>query len=93
MSGIDILRAIQRDGTTTRRDADGRELSAFVYDALKLGAAGFLTKAATIDEICDAVASARGATVLAPEVQSASLASCAHASYLHGAVRPRESNT
>jgi two-component system nitrate/nitrite response regulator NarL len=72
MTGIDVLRAIQRDGNGTRvvmLTADSS--SAFVYDALKLGASGFLTKAATIDAICDAVASAaRGATVLAPEVQS-----------------------
>lgn len=72
MAGIDVLRALQRDGNGTRvvmLTADSS--SAFVYDALKLGASGFLTKAATIEAICDAVASAaRGATVLAPEVQS-----------------------
>ena len=72
MSGMEILRAIQRDGSATRvvmLTADSS--SAFVYDALKLGASGFLTKAATIDAICDAVTiAARGATVLAPEVQS-----------------------
>jgi two-component system nitrate/nitrite response regulator NarL len=72
LTGIEILRALQRDGNGTRvvmLTADNS--SAFVYDALKLGASGFLTKAATIDAICDAVASAaRGATVLAPEVQS-----------------------
>jgi two-component system nitrate/nitrite response regulator NarL len=72
MSGIDILRAIQRDSNGTRVVMlTAESSSAFVYDALKLGASGFLTKAATIDAICDAVASAaRGATVLAPEVQS-----------------------
>jgi two-component system nitrate/nitrite response regulator NarL len=72
MTGIDILRAMQRDGDQTHvvmLTAEGS--SAFVYDALKLGASGFLTKAATMDAICDAVAAAaRGATVLAPEVQS-----------------------
>jgi two-component system nitrate/nitrite response regulator NarL len=72
MTGVDILRAMQRDGDATHvvmLTADSS--SAFVYDALKLGASGFLTKAATMDAICDAVvAAARGATVLAPEVQS-----------------------
>jgi two-component system nitrate/nitrite response regulator NarL len=72
LNGIDILRAIQRHGHATHvvmLTADGS--SAFVYEALKLGASGFLTKAATMEAICDAVAAAaRGATVLAPEVQS-----------------------
>jgi two-component system nitrate/nitrite response regulator NarL len=82
MSGMEILRAIQRDGSATRVVMlTAESSSAFVYDALKLGASGFLTKAATIDAICDAVAiAARGATVLAPEVQSA----------LAGEVRSRE---
>ncbi len=45
--------------------------SGLVYDVIRLGVAGFLTKAATIDEICDAItAVARGQTVLAQEVQS-----------------------
>src|SRR5262249_29455923 len=72
MSGMEILRAIQRDGSATRVVMlTAESSSAFVYDALKLGASGFLTKAATIDAICDAVTiAARGATVLAPEVQS-----------------------
>lgn len=84
MSGIDILRALQRDGTGTRVVMlTAENSSAFVYDALKLGASGFLTKAATIDAICDAVASAAGgATVLAPEVQSG----------LAGELRLREMN-
>jgi two-component system nitrate/nitrite response regulator NarL len=38
---------------------------------VKLGVAGFLTKAATLAQICDTIAAvARGETVLAPEVQS-----------------------
>jgi two-component system nitrate/nitrite response regulator NarL len=42
-----------------------------VYDALQLGACGFLSKAATMSAICDAiVAVARGETVLAPDVQT-----------------------
>lgn len=72
LDGLEIVRAIQRDSMPTRvvmLSADSsRE---YVYDALKLGAAGFLTKAATLTVICDTIAAvARGATVLAPEIQS-----------------------
>jgi two-component system nitrate/nitrite response regulator NarL len=72
LAGIDILRAVQRDSVPTRviiLSAD--DSGALVYEAVQLGAAGFLTKVATLNEICDAVAAvARGGTVLAPEVQS-----------------------
>jgi two-component system nitrate/nitrite response regulator NarL len=72
MDGLDVLRAVQRDDIPTRvvmLSADSS--SGLVYDAVKLGAAGFLTKAATLDQICDAVvAVANGETVLAPEIQS-----------------------
>jgi two-component system, NarL family, nitrate/nitrite response regulator NarL len=72
LDGIDVVRAIVRDGLSTRvvmLSADSS--SGFVYDVVKLGVAGFLTKAATLDEICDTVAAvARGETVLAPEIQS-----------------------
>lgn len=45
---------------------------ALVYDLVKLGVAGYLTKLATVREICDAVvAVARGDTVLAPQAQAA----------------------
>jgi len=72
LEGLDVVRALQRDGVATSvvmLSADSsREL---VYDAVQLGAAAFLTKASTLDQICDAVvAVARGETVLAPEVQS-----------------------
>jgi two-component system nitrate/nitrite response regulator NarL len=72
LDGLDVLRAVQRDKLPTlvvMLSADSS--SGLVYDAVKLGAAGFLTKAATLDQICDAVvAVAKGETVLAPEVQS-----------------------
>jgi two-component system, NarL family, nitrate/nitrite response regulator NarL len=72
LDGLDVLRAVQRDSIPTRvvmLSADSS--SGLVYDAVKLGAAGFLTKAATLDQICDAVvAVAEGETVLAPEIQS-----------------------
>jgi|HubBroStandDraft_1064217.scaffolds.fasta_scaffold239895_1 two-component system nitrate/nitrite response regulator NarL len=72
LDGLDVVRALQRDEHPTRvvmLSADSS--SGLVYDAIKLGAAGFLTKGATLDQICDAViAVARGETVLAPEIQS-----------------------
>jgi two-component system, NarL family, nitrate/nitrite response regulator NarL len=72
LTGVDVLRAVQRDSLPTRviiLSAD--ESGPLVYEAVQLGAAGFLSKAATLMEICDAVAAvARGGTVLAPEVQS-----------------------
>jgi two-component system nitrate/nitrite response regulator NarL len=70
--GTDILRALVRDSVSTRVIIlSGASSGALVYEALRLGAAGFLTKLATIEEICDAiVAVARGRTVLAPEIQS-----------------------
>jgi two-component system nitrate/nitrite response regulator NarL len=70
--GTDILRALEREAVPTRAIIlSGSSSGSLVYEALHLGAAGFLTKLATIDEICDAiVAVARGRTVLAPEVQA-----------------------
>jgi two-component system nitrate/nitrite response regulator NarL len=72
LNGIDVARAIVRDALPTRvlmLSADSS--SGTVYDAIKLGVAGFLTKAATLDQICNTVAAvARGETVLAQEIQS-----------------------
>lgn len=72
LNGLQVVGAIERDGLPTRAvmlSADSaRDL---VYDAVKLGAAGFLTKASTLDQICNAIVTvARGGTVLAPEVQA-----------------------
>jgi two-component system nitrate/nitrite response regulator NarL len=71
LTGVDVLRAVRRDSVPTRviiLSAD--DSGSLVYEAVQLGAAGFLTKLATLTEICDAVAVvARGGTVLAPEVQ------------------------
>jgi two-component system nitrate/nitrite response regulator NarL len=72
LDGVGIIHAIQRDSVPTRvvmltADADGR----FVYEAVELGVAAFLTKAATLGAICDAIAAvSRGDMVLAPEVQT-----------------------
>jgi two-component system nitrate/nitrite response regulator NarL len=72
LTGVEILRAVKRDSVPTRviiLSAD--DSGSLVYEAVQLGAAGFLTKVATLTEICDAVAAvARGATVLAPEIQA-----------------------
>jgi two-component system nitrate/nitrite response regulator NarL len=71
LNGIDVARAIVREALPTRvlmLSADSS--SGVVYDAIKLGVAGFLTKAATLDRITSTVlAVARGETVLAEEVQ------------------------
>ena len=73
LSGLEVLRAIQRSDVSTAVLL----LSAFTdselaYEAAAGGARGYLTKDATREEVCDAVvAIARGGTVLAPEVQTA----------------------
>jgi len=72
MSGLGILRAVRDESLGTRvliltRD----DSSALVYEAMQLGAAGFVTKTATLTEIYDAVAAvADGGTVLGPQVQA-----------------------
>jgi two-component system nitrate/nitrite response regulator NarL len=72
LDGVDVVRAIANEGLSTRvvmLSAD--DSSALVYEVIKLGVSGFLTKAANMSEICDAVAAvARGETALAPEVQA-----------------------
>jgi two-component system nitrate/nitrite response regulator NarL len=72
LDGAGVVRALEHDSLPTRivmLSADSS--SALVYDVVKLGVAGFLTKAATITEICDTIAAvAQGETVLAPAVQS-----------------------
>jgi len=72
LSGVEILRAVQHDLTSTRVIIlSAEDSSSLVYEAMQLGAAGFLTKLATLAEICDAIlVVARGGTVIAPEVQS-----------------------
>ena len=76
LDGAQVAAAVTRDGLTTRVLL----LSAFadeqiVFRALEAGAAGYLTKDATRDEIARAtLAVGRGGTVLAPEL-AAGLAS------------------
>lgn len=72
LGGTEILRTIQREELATRvvmLSADSS--SALVYETVSLGGAAFLTKAATLVEICDTVSAvARGEIVLAAEVQA-----------------------
>jgi two-component system, NarL family, nitrate/nitrite response regulator NarL len=71
LSGEQLLNAVARDGLHTRvvmiaACPDPEQ----VYSALADGAAGYLTRDADARELCDAItAVARGATVLAPELQ------------------------
>jgi two-component system, NarL family, nitrate/nitrite response regulator NarL len=73
LGGLDVLRAIERDGLP----AKVLFVSAFfdseiVYAALAGGAAGYLSKDSSGGQICDSIAAiARGQTVLGPEVQIA----------------------
>lgn len=61
MQGLDVLAELDRRGIPTRvvllTAATDSEL---VYEAIALGAAGYLSKEATREEICDAVAAAAG---------------------------------
>jgi two-component system nitrate/nitrite response regulator NarL len=72
IDGVELIRAITESGLPTRivmLSADSS--SGLVYDVVRLGVGGFLTKAATLEQICDTIrAVARGETVLAAEIQS-----------------------
>jgi two-component system nitrate/nitrite response regulator NarL len=71
LSGEQVLNAVARDGLRTRVVMiAARPEPERVYSALAVGAAGYLTRDADARELCDAItAVARGATVLAPELQ------------------------
>jgi two-component system nitrate/nitrite response regulator NarL len=72
LAGVEVVRAIAAEQIQTRVVmVSGNHSSSVVYEVIKLGVSGFLTKAANLTEICDAVAAvARGETVLAPEAQA-----------------------
>ncbi len=94
LPGMEILRAIQRDAADTRVVIlSGDDSGSLVYESVQLGAAGYLTKAATLTEICDAVAAvARGHAVLAPQVQAGLVAEVQTRSGPSGPlISPRES--
>ena len=76
LDGLQIVRALRRDGVPSRV----LMLSAFtdgpvVHELLSAGAAGFLPKSVERVEVCDAIESlARGNTVLEPSLQDGLLA-------------------
>lgn len=68
--GMRVLNGLVRDGAPTQVVVlSGHLESAIVYSALAAGASGYLSKDASADAICDAIATvARGGTLLPPEV-------------------------
>jgi two-component system, NarL family, nitrate/nitrite response regulator NarL len=73
LDGLAVLRALQRDGPGVRvLVVSGSVDSDVVYEAIELGAAGFLSKDEDERAITDAIAAvARGETVLGPTIQAA----------------------
>ena len=74
MPGLDggaIAHALRRDGLPTRVVLiSAHAPSELIYRAISLGAAAYLSKEASREEICDTVAAvARGETRLSPEIQ------------------------
>lgn len=72
LDGTQITHAVQRDKLPTRIVLlSAHAASDLIFRAIALGAAAFVSKEASRDEICDTVAAvARGETRLAPEVQA-----------------------
>ena len=70
LDGIEVVRAVVRDGLPTRvLMLSAHDESSVVFDALQAGAAGYLLKEASRDEIVAAVfAVARGESVLPSDV-------------------------
>ena len=71
LGGVDVVRAVARDGLDTRVVLLSAHLeSETVYDAVREGVRAYLSKSWSADRICDAlVAVARGDVVLPEEVQ------------------------
>ncbi len=72
LEGQQVLDAVKRDGLSTRVVLLSAQVdSETVYRVVAAGASGYLSKDAGAREICQAIgAVARGATVLASEIQS-----------------------
>jgi two-component system nitrate/nitrite response regulator NarL len=70
LDGIDVIRAVVRDGLPTRLlMLSAHDESSVVYEALQAGASGYVLKEASRDEIVAAVrAVARGESVLPADV-------------------------
>jgi two-component system nitrate/nitrite response regulator NarL len=72
LRGLEVIEALTRDGSATRvLVLSAAHESAVVYAAVAAGAAGFWSKDAEREAICDAIAAvARGEKVLDPALQS-----------------------
>jgi two-component system nitrate/nitrite response regulator NarL len=72
LRGLEVVEALTRDGSPTRVLVLSAAIeSSLVYAAVAAGAAGYWSKDAERDAICDAIAAvARGARVLDPSLQS-----------------------
>jgi two-component system nitrate/nitrite response regulator NarL len=72
LDGTQVAHAVKRDGLDTRVVLlSAHAPSDLIYRAIAMGAAAYVSKEASRDEICDTVAAVgRGETRLAPEVQA-----------------------
>lgn len=71
LDGSDVLNAVVRDGIPTRvLFLSTHTDSGMVYDLLARGAAGYLDKTASAEEVCNAIAAAsRGKTILSDSIE------------------------
>ncbi len=71
LDGSDVLNAVVRDGIPTRvLFLSTHTQSSMVYDLLARGAAGYLDKGASAEEVCNAIAAAsRGETMLTKSIE------------------------
>jgi two-component system nitrate/nitrite response regulator NarL len=71
LDGAQVLNAVVRDGIPTRvLFLSTHTESAMVHDLLALGAAGYLDKVSSAEEICNAIAAvSRGETILSESVE------------------------
>ena len=72
LDGTQVVHAVRRDGLPTRVVlVSAHAPSELIYRAIALGAAAFLPKESSREEICDTVAAVgRGETRLTPEIQA-----------------------
>lgn len=72
LDGAQVLNAVVRDGIPTRvLFLSTHTDSGMIYDLLAHGAAGYLDKASSAEEVCDAIAAAaRGQTVLSRSIEA-----------------------